>query len=44
MFETVEDRFEENPLSSRIESLHRLLEVGNQNEEEYSVVWTLGKR
>ena len=32
------------PLISRIQSLHHLLEVDDHDEEEYSVVWTLGKR
>ena len=32
------------PLFSRIQSLHRLLEVGDHDVEEYSVVLTLGNR
>ena len=35
---------EDNPLISRIQSLHRLLEVDDHDEEEYSVVLTLGNR
>ena len=35
---------EMNPLSSGIQSLHRLLEVDDQDEEEYSIVQTLDKR
>ena len=31
-------------LISRIQSLHHLLEVDHHDEEEYSVVLTLGKR
>ena len=37
-------RSEENLLISRIHSLHQLLEVDDHDEEEYSVVLTLGTR
>ena len=37
-------RTEDNLLISRIQSLHLLLEVDDHDEEEYSVVLTLGKR
>ena len=42
--EIVQDRSEDNPLISIIQSLHFLLEVDDRDEEEYSVVLTLGKR
>ena len=42
--EIVQDRSEEIPLFSRIQSLHLLFEVDHHDEEEYSVVLTLGKR
>ena len=42
--EIAQDRSEEVPLFSRIQSLHHLLEVDDHDEEEYSVVLTLGKR
>ena len=42
--ESAQNRSEDNPLISRIQSLHLLLEVDHHDEEEYSVVWTLGKR
>ena len=32
------------PLFSRFQSFHHLLEVGDHDEEEYSVVLTLGNR
>ena len=35
---------EDNPFISRIQPLHLLLEVDHHDEEEYSVVLTLGKR
>ena len=41
--ERAQNRSEDNPLISRIQSLH-LLEVDHHDEEEYSVVLTLGKR
>ena len=37
-------RSEDNPLFYRIQSLQLLLEVDDHDEEEYSVVLTLGKR
>ena len=39
-----QDDPEENLFFSRIQSLHRLLEVDDHDEEEYSVVLTLGNR
>ena len=42
--EIVQERSEDIPLFSRIQSLHRLLEVDDHDEEEYSVVLTLGNR
>ena len=42
--EIAENRSEDNPLISRLQSLHGLLEVDDHEEEEYSVVLTLGKR
>ena len=42
--ESTQIRFEDNPLISRIQSLHLLLEVDHHDEEEHSVVLTLGKR
>ena len=42
--EIVQDRSEDIPLLSRIQSLHRFLEVDDHDEEEYSVVVTLGNR
>ena len=42
--ESAQNRSEDNPLISRIQSLHLLLEVDDHDEEEYSVVLTLGKR
>ena len=42
--EIAQDLSEDTPLISRIQSLHRLLEVHDHDEEEYSVVMTLGKR
>ena len=35
---------EDRPSISRIQSLHRLLEEDDNDEEEYSIVLTLGKR
>ena len=40
--EIVQNRSEDNPLISRIQSLHLLLEVDHHDDEEYSVVLTLG--
>ena len=37
-------RAEDNLLISRIQSLHPLLDVDHHDEEEYSVILTLGKR
>ena len=42
--EIAQNRSEDNPLISRIQSLHLLLEVDDHNEEEYSVSLTLGHR
>ena len=42
--EIAQIRSEDNPLISRIQSLHLLLEVYDHDEKEYSVVLTLGKR
>ena len=42
--EIAQDRSEDIPLTSRIQSLHHLLEVDDHDEEEYSIVFTLGKR
>ena len=42
--ETAQDRSEDIPLFSRIQSLQHLREVDDRDEEEYSVVLTLGKR
>ena len=42
--ENVQDRSEDIPSFFRIQSPHRLLEVDDHDEEEYSVVLTLGKR
>ena len=42
--EIAQNGSEDNFLISRIQSLHRLLEVDDHDEEEYSVVLTLGKR
>ena len=42
--EIAQDRSEDNPLISGIQSRHQLLEVDDHDEEEYSVVLTLGKR
>ena len=42
--ESSQIRTEDDLLISRIQSLHLLLEVGDDDEEEYSVVLTLGKR
>ena len=42
--ESAQNCAEDNPLISRIQSLHLLLEVDHHDEEEYSVVLTLGKR
>ena len=42
--ESAQNRSEDNPLISRIQSLHLLLEVDHHNEEEYSVVLTLGNQ
>ena len=39
-----QDRSEDTLSISRIQSLHLLLEVDDHDEEEYSVVLTLGKR
>ena len=40
--EIVQDGAEDNLSFSRIQSLHRLIEVDGHDEEEYSVVLTLG--
>ena len=42
--EIAQDRSKDTPLISRIQSLHHLLEVDDHDEEEYSVVQTLGTR
>ena len=42
--EIAQNRSEDNLLISRIQSLHLLLEVDDHDEEEHSVVLTLGKR
>ena len=42
--ESTQIRFEDNPVISRIQSLHLLLEVDHHDEEEHSVVLTLRKR
>ena len=42
--EIAQDRSEDIPLFSRIQSLHHLLEVDDHDEEEYSVVLTPSKR
>ena len=42
--ESSRNRSEDNLLISRIQSLHLLLEVDDHDEEEYSVVFTLGNR
>ena len=42
--EIAQDRSEDIPLISRIQSLHHLLEVDDHDEEEYSIVLTLGER
>ena len=42
--EIAQNRSEDIPLFSRIQSLHHLLEVDDHDEEEYSVVLTLGNR
>ena len=42
--ENAQNRSEDNPLISRIQSLHHLLEVDDNDEEEYSVIVTLEKR
>ena len=42
--DSAQSRSEDIPLISRIRSLHRLLEVDDHDEEEHSVVMTLGKR
>ena len=42
--ESAQIRSEDNLLIYRIQSLHLLLEVDDYDEEEYSVVLTLGKR
>ena len=42
--ESSQNRSEDNLLISRIQSLHLVLEVDDHDEEEYSVVWALGKR
>ena len=42
--ESSQIRTEDNLLTSRIQSLHLLLEVDHHDEEEKSVFWTLGKR
>ena len=42
--EIAQNRSDEIPLFSRIQSLHHLLGVDDHGEEEYSVVLTLGKR
>ena len=42
--ESAQNRSEDNPQISRIQSLHLLLEVDHHDEQEYSVVLTLGRR
>ena len=42
--ETAQNGSEDNPLISRLQSLHHLLEADYHDEEEYSVVLTLGKQ
>ena len=42
--EIAQNRSEDTPSISRIQSLHHLLEVDHHDEEEYSVVLTLGKQ
>ena len=42
--EIAQDRSEDNLLIFRIQSHHLLLEVEDHDEEQYSVVLTLGKR
>ena len=42
--EIAQDNSKDNLLISRIQSLHHLLEVDDHDEEEHSVVLTLGKR
>ena len=42
--ENTQNRSEDDLLISRIQSLHLLLEVDDHDEEEYTVVLTLGKR
>ena len=42
--EIAQNRSEDSPLISRIQSLHLLLKVDHHDEEEYSVVLTLGRR
>ena len=42
--EIAQNRSEDNPLISRIQSLHLLLEAVDHDAEEYSVVLTLGER
>ena len=42
--ESAQSRSEDNLLISRIQSLHLVLEVDEHDDEEYSVVLTLGKR
>ena len=42
--EIAQDRSEDIPLISRIQSLHHLLEVDDHDEEEYSIVLTLSER
>ena len=44
MLRLLKIRSEDNLLFSRIQSLHLLLELDHHDEEEYSVVVTLGKR
>ena len=42
--ENAQNGSEDNLVISRIRSLHHLLEIDDHDEEEYSVVLTLGKR
>ena len=42
--EIAQGRSEDTPLISRIQSLHHFLEVDDDDEEEYTVVFTVGKR
>ena len=42
--EIAQDHFQDTPLFSKIQSLHHLLEVEDHDEEEYSVVVTMGKQ